>query len=97
MPVDVIGLAPGKQRYGLLLTDEGTIIDDLMFVNRGDDLFVIVNGACKVGDIAHIQAAHRLALRGHPPARARRCWRCRGPRPSMRWRAWCPASTSWCS
>lgn len=56
MPVDVIGLAPGKQRYGLLLTDEGTIIDDLMFVNRGDDLFVIVNGACKEGDIAHIQA-----------------------------------------
>ncbi|HMN56630.1 MAG TPA: glycine cleavage system aminomethyltransferase GcvT, partial [Ottowia sp.] len=35
MPVDVIGLALGKQRYGLLLTDEGTIIDDLMFVNRG--------------------------------------------------------------
>ena len=55
MPVDVIGLAEGKQRYGLLLTDEGTIIDDLMFVNRGADLFVIVNGACKVGDIAHIQ------------------------------------------
>ena len=55
MPVDVIGLAPGKQRYGLLLTDEGTIIDDLMFFNRGHDLFVIVNGACKVGDIAHIQ------------------------------------------
>jgi aminomethyltransferase len=54
MPVDVIGLAPGKQRYGLLLTDEGTIIDDLMFVNRGDNLFVIVNGACKEGDIAHI-------------------------------------------
>src|SRR6187551_2354782 len=39
MPVDVIGLAPGKQRYGLLLTEEGTIIDDLMFVNRGSDLF----------------------------------------------------------
>lgn len=55
MPVDVIGLAPGKQRYGLLLTDEGTIIDDLMFVNRGEDLFVIVNGACKAGDIAHMQ------------------------------------------
>lgn len=55
MPVDVIGLAPGKQRYGLLLTEEGTIIDDLMFVNRGEDLFVIVNGACKAGDIAHIR------------------------------------------
>lgn len=57
MPVDVIDLPVGKQRYGLLLTDEGTVIDDLMFFNQGNDtLFVIVNGACKVGDIAHIQA-----------------------------------------
>jgi aminomethyltransferase len=60
MPVDVMDLAVGKQRYGLLLNDEGGIIDDLMFVNRdyanGGDIFVIVNGACKVGDIAHIQA-----------------------------------------
>lgn len=56
MPVDVIGLGVNKQRYGLLLNDEGGIIDDLMFVNRGDDIFVIVNGACKAGDIAHIQA-----------------------------------------
>jgi aminomethyltransferase len=56
MPVDVIDLAVGKQRYGLLLTDEGTIIDDLMFFNKGNnELFVIVNGACKVGDIAHIK------------------------------------------
>lgn len=58
MPVDVIDLAVGKQRYGLLTTDEGTIIDDLMFVNQGaDDVFVIVNGACKAGDIAHMQAS----------------------------------------
>ncbi|MDZ7862000.1 glycine cleavage system aminomethyltransferase GcvT [Acidovorax sp.] len=57
VPVDVIDLPVGKQRYGLLLTDEGTIIDDLMFFNQGKDtLFVIVNGACKVQDIAHIQA-----------------------------------------
>ena len=57
VPVDVIDLPVGKQRYGLLLTDEGTIIDDLMFFNQGNDtLFVIVNGACKAGDIAHIQA-----------------------------------------
>ena len=55
MPVDVIDLAPGKQRYGLLLTEQGTIIDDLMFVNRGDHLFVIVNGACKHGDLQHMQ------------------------------------------
>jgi aminomethyltransferase len=56
MPVDVLGLPEGKQRYGLLLTDEGTIIDDLMFVNRGSHIFVIVNGACKAGDIAHMKA-----------------------------------------
>ncbi len=57
MPVDVIDLTVGKQRYGLLLNEEGTIIDDLMFFNKGNnELFVIVNGACKVGDIAHIQA-----------------------------------------
>jgi len=60
MPVDVIDLPVGKQRYGLLLNDDGGIIDDLMFVNRdyanGGDIFVIVNGACKVGDMAHIQA-----------------------------------------
>ncbi len=56
MPVDVIDLGVGKQRYGLLLNDEGGIIDDLMFVNRGHDIFVIVNGACKAGDMAHIQA-----------------------------------------
>jgi aminomethyltransferase len=42
-----------------------------MFVNAGDDLFVIVNGACKVGDIAHIQARIGAALRRHPHARPR--------------------------
>lgn len=55
LPVDVIGLGLHKQRYGLLLNEAGGILDDLMFVNRGDDLFLIVNGACKVADIAHIQ------------------------------------------
>jgi aminomethyltransferase len=56
IPVDVLGLGVDKQRYGLLLADDGGILDDLMFVNRGEHLFVIVNGACKVADIAHIQA-----------------------------------------
>ncbi len=57
IPVDVIDLPVGKQRYGLLLNDDGGIIDDLMFFNKGNsEIFVIVNGACKVGDMAHIQA-----------------------------------------
>jgi aminomethyltransferase len=56
MPVDVIGLGVNKQRYGLLTNETGGIIDDLMFTNRGTDIFMVVNGACKVGDIAHIRA-----------------------------------------
>jgi aminomethyltransferase len=60
MPVDVIDLPLGKQRYGLLLNEAGGVIDDLMFVKRngadGSGIFVIVNGACKSADIAHIQA-----------------------------------------
>ena len=57
IPVDVVDLPVGKQRYGLLLNEEGGIIDDLMFFKKSaDELFVIVNGACKVGDIAQIQA-----------------------------------------
>jgi aminomethyltransferase len=59
MPVDVINLAAGKQRYGLLLDEAGGILDDLMFVNRnwadGGDIFIIVNGACKAADLAHIE------------------------------------------
>ncbi len=56
MPVDVIDLAVGKQRYGLLTNEAGGIIDDLMFFRVAEDeIFVIVNGACKAGDIAHIQ------------------------------------------
>lgn len=60
MPVDVVGLGVNRQRYGLLLDDEGGIVDDLMFVNRdiggGGDLFLVVNGANKQADLAHLQA-----------------------------------------
>ena len=69
MPVDVIGLAPGKQRYGLLLDEEGGILDDLMFFNEGNDsLFVIVNGACKAADLAYIREriGHRCSVQPLP-------------------------------
>jgi aminomethyltransferase len=57
MPVDVQGLAEGRQRYGLFTNDAGGILDDLMFTNRGDHLYVVVNAACKAADIAHMTAA----------------------------------------
>ncbi len=56
MPVDVLGLAEGRQRYGLLTNDAGGILDDLMFANRGDHFYVVVNAGCKADDIAHMQA-----------------------------------------
>ena len=56
MPVDVLAVKPGRQRYGLFTNDTGGILDDLMFANRGDHLFVVVNAACKAQDLAHMQA-----------------------------------------
>ena len=56
VPADVMDLPVGKQRYGLLLNEAGGILDDLMFVRRAEDIFVVVNGACKAADIAHIQS-----------------------------------------
>jgi len=56
MPVDVAGVAPGRQRYGLFTNAAGGILDDLMFANRGDHLLVVVNAACAAADIAHMQA-----------------------------------------
>jgi len=54
VPVDVIGLATGKQRYGFFTNAHGGLIDDLMITRREADLFVVVNAACKVADIAHL-------------------------------------------
>jgi len=55
VPVDVIGIAPGKQRYALFTNDAGGILDDLMIFNTGSYLHVVVNAACKAQDIAHLK------------------------------------------
>ena len=57
VPMNVLGLGEGRQRYGLFTNDRGGILDDLMFANRGDHLFVVVNAACKEADIARMRAA----------------------------------------
>ncbi|MFU1478120.1 glycine cleavage system aminomethyltransferase GcvT [Roseovarius sp. C7] len=56
VPVDIAGLKSGRQRYGFFTNEAGGILDDLMFANRGDHLFVVVNAACKEADIAHMRA-----------------------------------------
>ncbi|RRJ84086.1 glycine cleavage system aminomethyltransferase GcvT [Aestuariirhabdus litorea] len=56
VPVDIIDLPAGKQRYALFTNDQGGLLDDLMVTNYGDHLYVVVNAACKEQDIAHMQA-----------------------------------------
>jgi len=55
-PADVSGLKEGMQRYGLLLTDAGTIKDDFMFARlTGEaDLYLVVNAGTKEGDFEYI-------------------------------------------
>lgn len=56
VPCDVAGLAPGAIRYSVFTNASGGILDDLMITNAGDFLFLVVNGACKENDIAHLKA-----------------------------------------
>jgi len=56
VPVDIIDLPVGKQRYAFFTNDNGGIMDDLMVANYGDYLYVVVNAACKEQDIAHMKA-----------------------------------------
>ena len=55
VPVDVIGIAAGKQRYALFTNHAGGILDDLMIFNTGSYWHVVVNAGCKAQDIAHMQ------------------------------------------
>ncbi len=56
VPVDIVDLPVGLQRYALFTHDEGGILDDLMVANAGDHLFLVVNAACKEADLAHLRA-----------------------------------------
>lgn len=54
VPVDVVDLGVHKQRYAFFTNAHGGILDDLMITRRADDLFVVVNAACKDADIRHL-------------------------------------------
>ncbi|MDM9623502.1 glycine cleavage system aminomethyltransferase GcvT [Rhizobium sp. S96] len=55
VPVDILGLPEGRQRYGFFTDDNGAILDDLMITHLDDHLFVVVNAACKDADVALLQ------------------------------------------
>ena len=56
VPQDIVGVAPGRQRYAQFTNGEGGILDDLMVANFGRHLFLVVNAACKAEDEAHLRA-----------------------------------------
>ncbi|EZP72686.1 Aminomethyltransferase [Sphingomonas paucimobilis] len=57
LPSDIKGLKPFRQRYSMLLDEDGGILDDLMVSRPGDGAFdgaaiyMVVNGATKYDDI----------------------------------------------
>jgi aminomethyltransferase len=57
VPQDILGVAPGRQRYAQFTNTTGGILDDLMVANFGSHLFVVVNAACKAEDEAHLRAS----------------------------------------
>ena len=83
VPGDISALKPGRMRYTLLLNEAGGIVDDLMVTNTGNNLYLVVNGATKHGDIdfmrkhlpdnielKHLEGAGLLALQGPKAADA---------------------------
>ena len=62
LPGDLQALPDMKPKYSLLLNDDGGIVDDLMATRRGDDFYVVVNGATKLTDIAYLESRLRAGV-----------------------------------
>ena len=72
VPVDVIDLGLGKQRYAFFTNVSGGLLDDLMIVRPPadaagagfGDLFLVVNAGCKEADIRHLRThiGHRCQI-----------------------------------
>lgn len=62
-PADVKILKPGRQKYGLLTTESGGILDDFMVANLGDRLFLVVNASRKHVDLPAIEAVLPAGVR----------------------------------
>ena len=56
LPGELKLLGDMRLRYSMLLAQDGTIIDDLMATRRGDQFYVVVNGATKQGDLEIFEA-----------------------------------------
>ncbi|GAA0489279.1 glycine cleavage system aminomethyltransferase GcvT [Pigmentiphaga sp. GD03639] len=61
VPVDIVDLPAGQQRYAMFTNERGGVMDDLMVANAGDSLVLVVNAACKEQDIEYLR--HRIGER----------------------------------
>ena len=64
-PGDFLGLQPHRVRYSLLLAENGGILDDLMVTNTGKGFYLVVNGATKHADIAHMESRRPAGVSLH--------------------------------
>ena len=55
LPVDVLDLPRGRQRYAFFTNSEAGILDDLMITRLGDSYVLVVNAAGKTADVAHLR------------------------------------------
>jgi len=55
IPMEVETLKFDRQRYGFFTTSDGGILDDFMFSNRGDHIYMVVNASRKEDDIKHLR------------------------------------------
>jgi aminomethyltransferase len=55
VPMDIVALAPGRQRYALLTNEEGGVRDDLMIARLGDRFLIVANAACKDADEIYLR------------------------------------------
>ncbi len=72
VPVDVVGLGEGRQRYAFFTNASGGLLDDLMIArpdpksagSRFGELFLIVNAGCKDADTRHLMThiGHRCQV-----------------------------------
>ncbi|MBK3425932.1 glycine cleavage system aminomethyltransferase GcvT, partial [Methylobacterium ajmalii] len=70
LPIDVLDLGVGRQRYGVLTLPGGGILDDLMLAHLGDHYLLVVNAANKAADLAHLLDAIGTACTVEPVERA---------------------------
>ena len=71
VPMDVVELGVGKQRYAFFTNASGGLLDDLMMVRPDEaarstfgDIFLVVNAGCKDADVKHMQThiSHRCQV-----------------------------------